>query len=126
MKKNALEWIVFAISLALVLFVAGFLAYSAIALEDTPPELTVELQEPSAAPGGAGYIVPFTIRNRGSQSAADVRLEVKLLANGEEVETSETTLPLVPYQSERSGTLIFSEDPRAGELVPEIKSFLEP
>ena len=124
-RKNVLEWTVFAVSLALVLGVMGYLVFSSVQLGEGPPDLEAEPGQIIHLETGK-FLVPVTVRNHGDQTAADVTVEVTLLRGEEEVETAQVTLPLVPYNSERQGVVSFSEDPREGQLEARVLGYLLP
>jgi uncharacterized protein (TIGR02588 family) len=124
-RKNTLEWMVFAISLLLVLGVIGYLILASIRLGEGPPNLAVELGQIIPAETGK-FIVPVTVYNHGDQTAVDVTVEVVLMRGEEEVETAQVTLPLVPYNSDRQGVVTFSEDPRQDRLEARVVGYLLP
>ena len=136
-RKNALEWTVFAISLVVVLGALGYLTYAAITDTNQPAILVVELGEvevqEAAADSAAAesaqqpplYNIPVTVHNLGEKTAEEVLVEVTLEVDGEEVETAELTIPLVPYQSTRAGMVAFKQDPREGQLTAKVVGYLE-
>lgn len=108
-RKNALEWTVFAASL---LIVAGCVALVALAMArdgDGPPELIVTTG--AAARTAAGYRVPVRVRNDGDATAADVHVELALEEAGREVERVELSFLFVPRRSAREGMVVFRRDP---------------
>jgi uncharacterized protein (TIGR02588 family) len=100
-KKNALEWAVFAASLLLLLGVAGFLAYDAVAGDETPPAVVVVPGPPM--PRGDLVELPVVVENRGGQAAQDLLVEVTVrLADGGEA-TGELSVPLLPRLASEEG-----------------------
>ena len=69
-RKNRLEWSVFAVSGVVLLFVFGYLGYHALTTEDDPADVDIELGTPQ--PQDGTFILPLTIHNRGGQSVEDV------------------------------------------------------
>jgi uncharacterized protein (TIGR02588 family) len=113
--KHPLEWIVFAVSLALVTGILGFLAWDAIQEEDSPAALSVELGRPE--PRGSGtWAVPVTVRNRGGETAENVHVEVTLETPGAVSETADFEAAFVPRQSKSEGWVVFRSDPSRGRL----------
>ncbi len=79
-EKNWLEWVVFGVGLVLVVSTLAYLVYDGATAADTPPDVEVRLGEPR--PGGAGFLVPVTVVNRGGQTAEGVSVEVMLESRG--------------------------------------------
>jgi uncharacterized protein (TIGR02588 family) len=112
--KHPLEWIVFAVSLAVVAGTVGFLAWDAVRGEDSPAALSVELGRPE--PRDGVWAVPVTIRNRGHETAENVTVEVILETPGAEPERADFDAAFVPRQSKREGWVTFRSDPSRGRL----------
>ncbi len=117
LRKNALEWAVFAISLVLVLAVVGTLAVEATEDADGPPRLIVATEAPQSAPSGVR--VPVTVRNDGAQTVASVVVEVT-----DGAETTEVTFAYVPRHSTRTGGAFFATPP--GRLTARVVSYEAP
>lgn len=101
-QKNALEWTVFAASLALVLAVAGFLVYDAVGGAPAgPPQLVVRPGEPR--PEGDLIAVPVTVENAGDQAAEQVLVVVTVRQAGGAEETAELTFDLIPRHGSEEG-----------------------
>jgi uncharacterized protein (TIGR02588 family) len=109
--KNWLEWSVFWTSLALVLAVFAYLAYSAVTKGDRPPQLIVTLGDAEPVPGGFG--VPVLVSNSGDTTAENVRVEVTV--EGLE-ERGHLMLAFVPQQATRRGWVTFRTRPDPGRL----------
>jgi uncharacterized protein (TIGR02588 family) len=119
-QKNALEWIVFAASAAIIIAVAGQLAISAIREKKTPPDLQVIAGQPE------GHRIEVEVRNIGDQTAERVRVEVALQRDGENVESAELDILFVPRKSSRRGWVTFRNDPRGYEVVTRAMSYETP
>jgi uncharacterized protein (TIGR02588 family) len=111
---SPLEWVVAGISALLVLGVAAFLLYDALARPETPPRITLEVD--TIVPAGGGYLVEFRARNRGQATAAGLVVEGVIRSDTGTVEKSQVTISYVPAQGSRQAGLIFTRDPRAGRL----------
>ena len=109
-RKNALEWTVFAMSLVLIAGALAVLLYSGARFRSETPELTVVVGPASATP--AGYRSLITVKNSGGRTAEQARVEVVLRKGEEEIERSELTFPFVPRRSLREGYVVFRNDPR--------------
>lgn len=112
--KHPLEWIVFAVSLAVVAGTVGFLAWDAVQGEDSPASLSVELGRPE--PRDGAWAVPVTVRNRGDETAEGVKVEVTLERAGAPPETADFEAAFVPRRSQREGWVLFRSDPSRGRL----------
>jgi uncharacterized protein (TIGR02588 family) len=118
------EWIVAALSAALVLGVVGFLIYDGVRSPATSPDVTVEVDSIQAA--GPGYLVLFRAENRGRGTAAEVVVEGELAADTGRVEASETTLDYVPPGGVARGGLYFERDPRRLKLELRAHGYRDP
>lgn len=124
LEKNALEWAVFGISLALVLATVGFLVYEAVSSPGSPPDLSVELGTPERR--GQVWAVPVTVRNRGEETAEGVHVEAVLRLPGGREERSELEVMFVPRHSQREGWVYFVQDPTRGRPEGRVVGFEKP
>lgn len=108
------EYVVGALGGLVVLALLAFLAYQALVVRETGPELAVTVTAVEPAP--AGYAVHFEIVNDGGRTAEQVQLSGTLTRGGRQVEQSSAVVAYVPAESRRDGVLVFSEDPRDGDL----------
>ncbi|HZI17523.1 MAG TPA: hypothetical protein VEY09_02920 [Pyrinomonadaceae bacterium] len=122
-RKNWLEWGVFAVSLALLAGVLGFLAYDAATGSSREAELEVSLGEPERR--GAGFGVPVRVSNRGGQTAEGVHVEV-VLRHGAGEERGQFVVAFVPRGSSREGFVNFTTDPRGGSLDARVLGYEKP
>lgn len=125
MKKNAFEWTVFALSVALIAAVVGTLVYEAITQSTDEPLIEVRLGEPRHA--GRHYVVPVTSVNLGDGAADTVAVEVTLTpAEGKE-EQGQCEFAHLPGHSEREGSVTFDTDPAtAKELKARVLGYQKP
>jgi len=115
------EWIIAAVGLILVVVAIGTTVYRAMTEESTPPKLEVVID--SISPNGDGYLVRFTVKNTGNQTAAAVAVEGKLK---DESETGTATLTYVPSNSERRGGIFFTKNPQQFDLQIRVTGYEEP
>jgi uncharacterized protein (TIGR02588 family) len=119
-----LEWLVGALGAVLVCGAIAFLVYHALARDRTPPDIRVvaervlDLQH--------GYLVQFRAFNQGNSAAAEVGIEGELAGPDGNTEMSEVVLDYLPPHSDREGGLVFSRDPRAGQLSLRAKGHARP
>ncbi len=118
LRKNALEWSVFAFSLVLVVGVVGYLGVAAWRDTDAPPDFVVEWDAPTPR-GDGGFEVPVHVRNEGTTTAANVQVEVT--SGGESVTF---TLEYVPRHSTREGIALFERYP--AQPVARVRGYERP
>lgn len=121
MKKNALEWSVFAISLCLIAVCIGVLGYEQVTRTGRPPQITATIQRIDQQP--AGFALEILVRNSGDRTAENVQVEVSV---GGTTERAEAVIAYVPYRSERRAWLVLPSDPRDRRLVVRVLGFEEP
>ena len=123
-KKNALEWSVFAVSLALIIAAVAVLLLHASRDADSPPQFVIRIGETTRE--GAGYRVPVMIQNRGDETAAEVKVEVALRDGKEINERADFTLAFLPRHATREGAVVFARDPRCCEIVARAVGYEKP
>lgn len=124
-KPPLLEWAAAAVGLLLVVGSIGFVLYKAAAETGIPPILTVTAD--SVTPVENGWLVKFTLENKGEKNAADVAVEGKIRQEGaEDPETSTITIDYAPANSKREGGLFFSVNPAEHKLELRALGYREP
>ena len=114
--KNAIEWAVSGIGLAIVLLVVGFLVYQVVAGSDEPAELVITLESPETRQGTV--MVPLTVENVGDRVAEAAVVEV---CAGPE-SCAQVTFRYVPQGSKRNGTVGLA-GPLAAPLETRVVSY---
>ena len=116
------EWIAVGISAAIVVGAVVTLLLHA-PRDRTPPDLVVTVDH--VDPVTAGFLVRFTVENKGGTTAAHVvvRGESRGSAEGED---PEAVFDYVPDGSQRRGGLLFKTDPRRGALTLRAVGYREP
>lgn len=117
------EWIVSAIGLLLVGATVGYLVYSALTLEDSPPDIQVEIL--SVQPLRHGYLAKFRATNHGGQPANEVTI-VGEHGEGPEREESQAVVDFLPAGSEKGGGLFFSRQPAPEGVTVRATGYQEP
>ena len=115
LEKNWLEWIVFGVSLILVVSTLGYLIYDVATFSEAPP--SIELQVGTPQPRSNHFFVPVSATNRGDETAESVHIEVVLETGGKEQESGEFQIAFLPRHSTRSGWVTFETDPRTVEQM---------
>lgn len=101
-QKNALEWAVFAISLALIGAAVVAIGWEAVMREDRPAALIAETKPAVRLPSGA-HGVEVIVRNEGDRTAEGVQVRVG--------DATVLEIPHVPRGSSRTVWATFEEDP---------------
>ncbi|MGZ8711160.1 MAG: hypothetical protein ACXW28_13145 [Thermoanaerobaculia bacterium] len=124
-RKNALEWTVFGVSAVIIAMTVALLAGSAVrSKERGAPDLRIETGAPIRS--SDGHTVPVVVSNRGDVTAEQARVEIALVADGEEVEKAELTIAFVPQKSRRAGAVVFRRDPRCCVITARTVAYEEP
>lgn len=113
-QAPALEWLAAVIGLILVVSSIGFLLYSALIKQDTPPDLNVVAE--GITKTEKGYLVKFSLENKGGSNASQVNIEGKLKKDGEDVETSSVTFAYAPSHSKKEGGIFFAKNPQEFQM----------
>jgi len=123
-QKNWFEWLVFAISLVLVLALVGYLCRDIWTARSGPPDIEITLSPASKRSGH--YVVPVTVTNRGYESAEAVHLEVTLKKKSGEEERAEVELQFLPRGSTRRAVVTFESDPAEAEVSARVLGHRRP
>ena len=119
-----LEWIVGGLGAVLVGGAIAFLVYHSLTRDQTPPDVRVVAQRVLDLQNG--YLVQFRAFNQGGSAAAELTIEGELAGPDGNTEVSEAVLDYLPPRSDREGGLVFSRDPRAGQLSLRVKGYARP
>ncbi|HLL72521.1 MAG TPA: hypothetical protein VK363_13850 [Pyrinomonadaceae bacterium] len=125
LKKNWVEWVVFAVGLLLVVSALGYLVYEGATMGSDPPSLEVRLGTPDAR--AHNFIVPVTVTNHGDETAEGVTIEVlSESGEGQEPERGELTVAFIPRRATREGFVAFRQDPRGKRLTARVLGYEKP
>ncbi|HEX7999428.1 MAG TPA: hypothetical protein VF528_13660 [Pyrinomonadaceae bacterium] len=123
-QKNWLEWIVFAVGLALVASTLAYLVYAGVTTGIEPPSLEVRLGTPEQRTHN--FIVPVTVINHGDKTAGGIKIEVVMESEGREQARGEVDIPFLPRHATREGWVAFEQDPRTAKLNARVLGYEEP
>ena len=124
LRGTTLEWIVAAVSAAIVAAMIGFVFFQAFQKADTYADPVAVVK--SVTPVSDGYRVEISAQNRGGATAANVKFRAGLQSGGRNIETAEVTFSYLPSHSRRQGVLIFANDPRAYSIGLQAVSYTAP
>ncbi|HLT09167.1 MAG TPA: hypothetical protein VK014_16680 [Cyclobacteriaceae bacterium] len=124
-EKNLLEWIVFSLSLLMIVSILGYLIYHASIYEPGSPDLNITyVHDPSEH---APHRYFLRIKNDGLETAEEVQIEMVLEQEGGVLEVAAMSLPYLPKLSAREGWVVFSKDPAmADTLYARVVSYKKP
>lgn len=110
-RKNALEWTVFGLSLALLIAVAGFLAYDIVRGDSSPPQIVVRPGTPTER--GDLIELPVVVENQGGAAVENLLVEVTVHQSSGGEGRAELSLPLLPRGASEEGLVTV---PRMGAV----------
>lgn len=123
-RKNPLEWTVFAAALAIVAGCVALLVMMMLRTKDAPPELVVTVGRAERV--SSGFRIPVQVRNDGDETAEQVLIDVTLESAGEEMDRAELTIAFVPRRSVRHGFVVFGRDPQCCKITARATGFEVP
>lgn len=110
----ALEWAAATFGLLIVIALLAIIGRAALERSgDEVPVLVAGVERIVATP--AGHVVELVVANRSAVTAASVQVEGGV-GQGTGAETSTVTIDYVPGNSQATGGLMFTRDPRADGL----------
>ncbi|MCZ2815050.1 hypothetical protein [Modestobacter sp. VKM Ac-2984] len=115
------EYAVGGLGALLVLLLVAFLGYQALAVRESGPELAVEITAVRSV--GTGYEVRLDVTNDGGTTAEAVHLGGELRRDGRQVEQASASIAYVPPESLREAVLVFTADPRDGDLAVGVEGY---
>ena len=119
-----LEWIAGGLGAVLVAGAIAYLVHHALARDRTPPDIRLAVERVLELE--KGYLVQFRASNQGGSAAAELTIEGQLTGPDGDTEASEAVLDYLPPRSDREGGLVFSRDPRVGQLSLRAKGYAKP
>jgi uncharacterized protein (TIGR02588 family) len=123
-RTAVVEWIAAGLGLVLTLGVLGYALVEGLNGKLAPPDLSVSAG--AATPTKHGFVVPITVANASSATAAAVEISGRLETPGKPVEERRATFAFVPGGGQAAGGLVFEADPRAGRLSLRAEGYEEP
>lgn len=123
-RAHPVEMLVGSVGGLLVLALLVFFGYQAVTLEESGPRF--ETSVTGIEQQGGEYVVHFEVDNVGGATGESVQVVAEVTRGGKTVAQRTTTLAYVPPDSARSGGLVFTEDPRRGELTVSVGGYRLP
>lgn len=120
-KAHAIEWVLGALSAAIILGLAGFLVFEGVTRTGSEPLLSLRVVRVVEQANGYGVVVE--VRNQGHATAADV--EIAGIQDGAPL-VRQVTLDYAPAESTREITLVFAGPVAADELQLVVLGYIDP
>jgi uncharacterized protein (TIGR02588 family) len=124
-KRSPAEWVTFSIALSILVSIVGLVLYSWLKVEKRPPVLVVEHSE-NIRQVEENFYIPFTLTNKGGETADAVQVTAELRINGKVEETGEQQIDFLAGGESEEGVFLFSHNPKNGELVLRVASYKKP
>ena len=118
------EWIAAGVSTVLVLAMLGYTLREALKGPNGAPSLSIHAD--SVVPAAGYYLVMFTVRNEGGETAAAVTVHGALVRGDSTIEESDASVDYVPIGGFRVGGVAFTSDPRRDSLELRVGGFETP
>ncbi len=116
-KRTGAEWITLAISVLIVLGLAGLVVYQEVVRGTEPPVIEVQPKMEEIRQEGDAYYMPIDIANNGELTAEDVEVQMSLEIEGEEPETIAFAVKFLSGGETEQQTIVFQNNPAEGKLT---------
>ncbi len=125
--QSVAEWITLSVSVAVVLAVVGVIGYDYFASAALRmPVIEVETVMGEVQEVDGAYYLPIEVTNRSEHTAEDVRVQVSLMPDQGERETSQFTIAFLAGGDTEHEVVVFDEDPSTADLSSDVQSFRRP
>lgn len=124
-QRSVAEWVTFSIASSIVAGIVGLVLYSWVKVGNEPPVLAIERSGKIRQVRGSFY-VPFTLTNKGGETADAVRVTAELQSGGEVEERGEQQFDFLAGGEAEEGTFLFSRNPQNGKLILRVASYRKP
>jgi uncharacterized protein (TIGR02588 family) len=121
-QRSTAEWVTFAVSVLVLLLVAGAIIVEARRHHDEAQPVAVVGATQRV---GDGYHVAVTLKNKGDKAASAVQVTASLELGGETTESDQTVDFLAGGDTEDL-VFVFGDDPETGKLDVAVGSFTVP
>lgn len=122
-KRNWLEHTMLVFGVVLTLIVFGVLSYDFFMGQNSPADIVLSVDR--IEPRENHYAVHVVATNRGSESAQDLIIEIKLVMDAV-VERAELRFPYLPGGSEVKGWTTFTKNPKKANLELRVQGYGTP
>jgi uncharacterized protein (TIGR02588 family) len=124
-QRSVAEWITFSIASSIVAGVVGLVLYSWVKVDNKPPVLAIE-QSGTIRQSADSFYVPFTLTNKGGETADAVRVTAELQSGGKVEEMGEQQFDFLAGGEAEEGAFVFSRNPQNGKLILRVTGYRKP
>ncbi|HEV2128933.1 MAG TPA: hypothetical protein VGR22_09970 [Thermomicrobiales bacterium] len=114
--RSPAEWTTLAISIGIIAGFLGVVTWLYFRGSEEPPLITVEVQMESLREEDGAWYLPIEVRNDGDRTVENTQVEGTLRTGEGEPQEASITVAFLAGGERVEGTLVFSDDPRNGEL----------
>ncbi len=120
-KRSTAEWMTFGVACAVLAGVMG--AIASLQLEDPPDPPAFSVEQAGARQVGNRFHVRAIVRNEGGETAENVQVVAELEVGSEAPVEAEQVVDFLSGGEEEEVEFVLAEDPTAGTLQIEVRSF---
>jgi uncharacterized protein (TIGR02588 family) len=124
-QRSFAEWITFSIASLIVASIVGLVLYSWLKVGNLPPVLAIE-QSGQIRQAEGNFYLPFTLTNKGGETANAVRVTAELRIDGKVEQRGEQQIDFLAGGEAEEGVFLFSRNPQNGELILRVVSYQKP
>jgi uncharacterized protein (TIGR02588 family) len=122
--RTLAEWTTLLVSLAIIVAAFAAVVYLYLTEDNDPIMIHAEAALEQIRETEEGFYVPVVVSNVGDAPATNVQIQADLTI-GDEVESSGFSLLALSGNDTETGIVAFRQDPREGELVVRVASYIE-
>lgn len=115
--RTSAERITLTTSLLILVGIIGLAAWTSSRTGNDPPSIEVTTHLEDIRESAGVYYLPISILNSGGQTAQDVTISAELTAVDGTVEDAEVTITFLAGGEQERAEIVFTSDPREGELT---------
>lgn len=123
--RSFAEWLTFSIASLIVAGIVGLVLYSWLTVANQPPVLAIA-QSGQIRQAEGNFYVPFTLTNKGGETADAVRVTAELRIDGRVDQRGEQEINFLAGGETEEGVFLFSRNPQNGELILRVVSYQKP
>jgi uncharacterized protein (TIGR02588 family) len=124
--RSIAEWTTLAISVAILVGIAGLIGYLHLRGAEEPPHIVAEARIDQLREQEGNYYLPIEVVNDGDQTVEDVVIEATLDSGSGEPEIAEFAITFLAGGEHVVGTFVFTSDPSTGDLTIRPVSYRTP
>lgn len=125
-ERSPAEWVSLSISLAIVLGLVAVILFLYSSGRSDEPTIDVQPDFDQVRQDAGDYYLPVTIANTGDVTAEEVMVEVSFTGSEGTRETSEVTIRFLAGNATEESVVVFSGDPRDGDVSTDVISYIMP